>query len=430
MSLIAELAGVIEKVSGHRFEERELDRLTRVAEERARVCGRTNLAEYVRWLCGDRTDPEWRRLLSRVTISESYLFRAPQQLRAITEVVIPELISSRGGLDELRLWSAGCARGEEAITLAIVMTELQPLRGCRWTVLGTDVDESALDEARNGEYGERVMSRVPPAITNRHFVREGDRFRARPHILERVTYRRLNLVEQPLRLPPHSLDIVLLRNVLIYFSPANQRLVVESVANALARDGSLFLGPSESLRTVSTPLVSRHFEDCYCYRWPPEQSAAVTPTRDDPTMPAAAPPSAPTTVADVAVRLTEALDTGDQQGARELIDNAVERFPEDAYLRGFQGWILDRLGDLSAAVASYRAALYLEPSLVQVRFLIAGCLWRLGSRDRARHEFRAVLSALSVGRALAVEGFERLGVPPVADLGERCRRALEGEPTS
>ena len=79
-------------------------------------------------------------------------------------------------------------------------------------------------------------------------------------------------------------------------------------------------------------------------------------------------------------------------------------------------------------MASYRASLYLEPSLVQVRFLFACCLWRVGRHERARHELRTVMSALTVGRAVAVEGLDRIGAPALGDLAERCRRALESEP--
>jgi chemotaxis protein methyltransferase CheR len=426
--VVAELADLLEEVSGHSFNERDFDRLTRVAEQRARACGRSDLADYVRWLDGNRDDPEWRRILSRITISESYLFRAPQQLKAIAEVVVPELIARRRHGDELKIWSAGCAKGEEAITLAVVMTELDALRGKAWTVLGTDVDESALADARNGEYGQRAMSRVPPRLADRHFDRDGDRFRARSHIMARVSYRRLNLMERPLGLPSDCFDIVLLRNVLIYFSHRTQRRVVDSVASALARDGFLFLGPSESLRTLPTPLVPRHFEDCYCYHWPSHQAVPVAREATENTAPAEAQPSAPPTDSELISLLEELLDGGDRDGAREVIAHAVERSPEDASLRGLQGWISEGSGDSSTAVAAYRAALYLEPSLVQIRFLFADCLLRSGSPERARHELRSVLSTLSVGRAVAVEGLDRLGAPAVCDLDEHCRRALESEP--
>jgi chemotaxis protein methyltransferase CheR len=428
--IVADLAALIEEFSGHKFDDRELARLRTEAERRARICGRLDLADYVTWLCGHRDDPEWLQLLSRVTISESYLFRAPQQLRAIVEVVIPELMARRRAGEELRLWSAGCAKGEEAITLAVVLTEVEALRSRNWSVLGTDVDESALDEAREGNYGRRAMSRVPPTLADRHFERKGDRFRVRPHILQRVSYRRLNLMEQPLGLPPHSFDIVLLRNVLIYFALDTQRIVVQSVASTLARDGSLFLGPSESLRTVPSPLVSHHFEDCFCYRWPPDRPAPVARPAVEATVQQDGQLSVPTIVEDVVGQLVGLREAGDLARAREVIGVAVDRSPEDALLRGIQGWICDQSGDHSTAVACYRAALYLEPSLQQVRFLIANCLWRLGRHERARHEFRTVMSALSIGRVVSVEGFERLGAPAICDLEARCRDALAPETTS
>ncbi len=430
MRIVADLAVLIEELSGHVFDDRELARLRTEAERRARICGRLDLDDYVTWLCSHRDDPEWLQLLSRVTISESYLFRAPQQLRAIVEVVIPDLMARRRTVDELRLWSAGCAKGEEAITLAVVLTEVEALRRWSWSVLGTDVDESALEEAREGSYGQRAMSRVPTPLVGRHFERQGDRFRARPHILERVSYRRLNLMEQPLGLPAHSFDIVMLRNVLIYFAPETQRMVVQSVASTLARDGSLFLGPSESLMTVPSPLMSHHFEDCYCYRWPPDRPAPVARPAVEATALPEGQPSVPTIVEDVVDQLAGLREAGDLPRAREVIGVAVDRSPEDALLRGIQGWICDLSGDYSTAVACYRAALYLEPSLQQVRFLIAGCLRRLGRHERARHEFRAVMSALSIGRVVGVEGFERLGAPAIGDLEARCRDALAPEPTS
>lgn len=430
MSVVAELAELIEEVSGHVFDDRELDRLGTVAERRARICKRLDVADYVRWLCAHRDDPEWRRLLSHVTISESYLFRAPQQLRAIAEVVIPELIARHRTRDELTLWSAGCARGEEAVTLAIVLTEMSALRGRPWAVLGTDVDDSALEEARSGEYGRRAMSQVPPALAARHFDRRGERFRARPHILERVSYRRLNLLDQPLGLPGHWFDIVLLRNVLIYFAPDTQRQVVRAVASTLAQDGSLFLGPSESLRTVASPLVSYHFDDCYCYRWPPDHPVPVARPEVASTARPEAPPSAVAAIADLVIQLAGLLDRGDRIRAREVINEAIDRSPEDARLRAIQGRIRETSGDLSAAVASYRAALYLEPSLQQVRCLFAGCLWRLGHRERARHQFRTVMRAIGLGRIAAVDGFERLGAPAVGDLDEVCRQALASDVTS
>lgn len=428
MSAVLELAEVLEEVSGHGFDGLEFDRLTRVVEERARACGSLDVTDYVRRLCRNRDDPEWQRLVSGITISESYLFRAPQQLRAIADIVIPELLATRRPTDGLRVWSAGCARGEEAVSLAAVMTDCAALTGWSWSVVGTDVDEAALEEARAGEYGERAMSRVPSEVVNRHFDRRGDRYRARPHLLERVSFRYLNLMGRPLGLAAHSFEIVLLRNVLIYFSRDTQRRVVDSVARTLTVDGYLFLGPSESLRTLRTPLVARHFSDCYCYGWPPEEAAPVDRGPTQATAAVDPPPSIARMGEDLLDRIEDLLQGAQLSAARELMAAAIERSPEDPDLRGIQGWICERLSDPSAAVGSYRAALYLEPSLVQVRFLIAGCLWRLGRRDRARHEFRTVLRSLSSGRTIAVEGFERLGAPAVGDLVERCRWALEHEP--
>src|SRR4029078_12682475 len=130
---------------------------------------------------------------------------------------------ARAGSRHLRIWSAACARGEEPATLAMLLAEEPSLSGWNWTIVATDLDEEALAGARLGLYGERAVAQVPPPLLERWFSRRGKLYELDAGLRSRIDYRRLNLAQAPYALPLDSFDLVLLRNVLIYFRRPLQR---------------------------------------------------------------------------------------------------------------------------------------------------------------------------------------------------------------
>jgi len=418
----------------------------------------------VRLLDRDRTGAEWRELLSLITIKESYLFRAAAQFRALAEVVVPQIVDRRPSR-QLRVWSAGCARGEEATTLAIVLAECPHLVGWDWRVLATDVDEAALDEARCGRFGQRAMARVPEHAVDRFFVRRGDRFELDADLRDRIDYQALNLVDEPLRVPGAPHDVVFLRNVLIYFRRHAQRRVALRVASAFANDGWLFLGPTESLWQLCPELESVDLGDCFCYRHRMPQPIDVQPGPSESRFGAStaaarqelepAPGGKPTRggASEAQDLLTEtrpcsqsegspshgaatqhlpgledvveALSENRVEAARVAVDTAVDRDPEDAVLRAYEGLMHDTANQSEQAVRAYRAALYLDSRLFQVRYFLARCLEGLGSSVRAGSEYRAALAAASDPRSRHLPGSETLELPTAAEVIVACRQALE-----
>ncbi|MCW8985775.1 MAG: protein-glutamate O-methyltransferase CheR, partial [Thermoanaerobaculales bacterium] len=265
---IHEIARLIENASGFVIGDRNTDTLASFVEARVARGGFAGVERYIDYLRRHPDSEEWRHLLSKITIKESYLFRAHAQFEALVNTILGEIAGRRADR-RLRVWCAGCARGEEAATLAIVLADHPIIGSWEWSVLATDVDEAALADADGGVYGPRAVGRVPAATLERHFVRHGHRFELSPELHQRIEYRRLNLVEQPLDLADELFDVIFLRNVLIYFRPEIQRRVIESVEERLEPDGSLFLGPSESLIHLGTKLQARDLGDCFCYRRPP-----------------------------------------------------------------------------------------------------------------------------------------------------------------
>ena len=269
-----ELARLVEEVSGNVVPPAHLPFLEQAAAARVRATGHRDLAAYVASLRRGALAGEWSALLPLVTINESYLYRTPQHFAALERVLLPALMAARADRRRLRLWSAGCARGEEPATLAIVLAETPALAGWDWRILATDVDEVALAAARGGRFGERAVANVPPGHRERHFERQGGEYVLAPALRSRIEYRVLNLVHEPLVAAGGPFDVLFLRNVLIYFRPESQRRVAAAVAQHLAPDGRLFLGPAETLWQLTDALEPVDLGDCFCYR-PREAGSGV-----------------------------------------------------------------------------------------------------------------------------------------------------------
>lgn len=458
------LVALIREVTGNMIPQARYDFLVEVAQRRAHVRGLPGLAEYVQALGAETLDKEWDSLIPLLTIKESYFFRAPQQFDAIRRDVLPRLLRARAASRHLRIWSAACARGEEPGTLAMILAEESSLFGWEWTIHATDLDEEALSGARLGLYGERAVSQVPPYLLERYFNRRGKLFELSAELRSKIRYERLNLAHPPYALPSVELDLVLLRNVLIYFRRPLQRWVMSQVAQRLARKGYLFLGASETLWQIQDELEPVDLGACFCYRHRRARPAAEAPeaprpaarelprekARDGgkprpaaPEPPRAAalpPPAAPAAHPRVDVPPVPQLAGAHERlvaAARDLSENRVDQAgraieqalaadPSEPAAHALEGFLYDLRNRTDEAVTAYRAALYLDPSLFQVRVLLADCLLRLGHRERAEHQFREVLTTLDGGRERALDLFGELPLPDPERARRRCRQVLKG----
>jgi chemotaxis protein methyltransferase CheR len=430
------LARLIEDTSGFVIDDGRLGTLEEYVRERVVSAGFADIESYVDALRRHGDSDELRQLLGRITIKESYLFRGRAQFDALEETVLSELLAPnrhRG----LRVWCAGCARGEEAATLAIVLADHAVGGDWRWSILATDVDEAALAEAQTGLFGRRAMARVSSECLQRHFVSRGDRFELDPELRARIEFRRLNLADQSLELSGDVFDVIFLRNVLIYFRPELQRRVVMAVENVLAADGFLFLGPSESLLHLDSGLQARDLGGSFCYRHrgtaaigtdsalvsgetPPAAAGAAVKPVSGPTQPPLTGDDGPT----IETRLESVigcLEKDDLHGALDLIDGLRTGFPENAVVHALEAIARERTGDLDAAVLAYRGALYLEPEMDEIRFLLARCLRTLGREGRAAREYRAVLTGLGRPSTKLETVMRRLGLPTADEMIEECR---------
>ena len=223
---------------------------------------------YLDWLAGKQAAGEWRALAAELTVSETYFFRGSEHCRALTGAALPERIRVRAPCRRLRLLSAGCASGEEAYTLAILLREYFPeLDTWNITISAVDVNPEILEKAKAGSYTAWSLRETPDEIRQKYFHPKSGAFLLDPRIRSMVTFEEGNLIAGGGALAVGGdFDVILCRNVLMYLTPEAARQAVDKLTGALAAGGYLFLGYAESLRGLSQQFHVCHTHESFYYR--------------------------------------------------------------------------------------------------------------------------------------------------------------------
>jgi two-component system, chemotaxis family, CheB/CheR fusion protein len=189
---------------------------------------------------------EFGYLFNTILINVTSLFRDPEAWSYLQREIMPELVADNDGSDEIRVWSAGCASGEEAYSLAIAFSEALGPEECakRVKIYGTDVDEEALRDARAGTYPAKALEPLSPELRGKYFEPAGTQFTFRPDLRRRVIFGRHDITRDA---PISRLDLLVCRNTLMYFNVETQSHVVDRFHFALREDAYLFLGKAEML---------------------------------------------------------------------------------------------------------------------------------------------------------------------------------------
>ncbi|MGQ0601621.1 MAG: CheR family methyltransferase [Anaerolineales bacterium] len=230
----------------------------------------------------ERGRPALETLIEALTIGETHFFRNRPQFEALTKHILPDLIERRRDVRRLRLWSAGCASGEEAYSLAILIECLIPDLD-QWNVhiLATDINRQALAKARRGVYSPWSFREVPPDIHEAFFIHREREFEIAPHLRDCVTFAHLNLVEDvypSLLTNTQAMDLILFRNVLIYFREATTRQIVGRLHTALAEGGWLVVGHADASQSVFHQFAVRNFPGTVVYQKQPLTTEAALPS--------------------------------------------------------------------------------------------------------------------------------------------------------
>jgi len=217
-----------------------------------------------------RNNPsEFAQLIDEITTNETYFFRERRQLRALMSEILPEAMLQRHARrTPVSVWSAGCASGEEPYSIVILAREagLDPGRDLR--VYASDISRRMLKRARQGTYRENSFRETEAGLRDRYFEEKEGRFRISDEVKKHVDFIHLNLMDRSKVALLGSMDVILCRNVLIYFDPVSKKQVIETFEEKLRPGGHLLLGHSESLINLSTSLELRHLKNDLVYRRP------------------------------------------------------------------------------------------------------------------------------------------------------------------
>jgi chemotaxis protein methyltransferase CheR len=368
--------------------------------------------ECVDWLASATLNrAEIETLAGHFTIGETYFFREPDIFAALENIVLPELIQARRATDRrLRFWSAGCSTGEEAYTLAIILRRILPdIADWRITILGTDINAHALRKAEAGIYG-KWSFRGPRLVMRKLFFHERSegQFEIDPSVREMVDFQYLNLAEDTypsLLTRTTAMDVILCRNVLLYFSPARAAAVTRRFHEALLEGGWLVGGIAEHFqapdfqrvsvgeraffRKSSLPVAEERRKQSVlpplAEELPVPSQRSTWPSRAAPREPAPSP----------ADRAIAAANEGRLQDALSACDEAIHSNklePGHHYLRAT---ILTELGNYAEAEAAFRRAVYLDPDFILAHFAMAGLARRMEQPAAGRKHLRNAVALLS-----------------------------------
>lgn len=197
----------------------------------------------------------WRKFLDTLTINVSEFYRNPAQWEILESKILPELIANS---HSLKIWSAGCSTGEEPYTLTMLLINRFP--NVLFSLLATDVDDEVLNKAKQGVYNDKALANLPKFYVTRHFTQQNSNtFAINDDVKNKVKFAKHNLLRDPF---DHNFDLILCRNVVIYFTEQSKAELYRRFYDALRPGGILFTGSTEQIfqaREIGYTLVSSFF---------------------------------------------------------------------------------------------------------------------------------------------------------------------------
>jgi chemotaxis protein methyltransferase CheR len=232
-----------------------------------RELGLLNISELVAELQKPGSQNLNQRVVEAMTTNETSFFRDIHPFKALQDKILPGLIQRRSKEKAITIWSNACSSGQEPYTIAMILTEHFPmLKNWKVRLISSDLSNRILDKARLGCFNQTEVNRgLPMNFLLKYFTKDGNKWTIDQGIRNMIEFRELNLVEPfPTLLP--KMDIVFLRNVLIYFSPESKTEILNKVRAVMHKDSYLFLGGSETTMNLNVSFEREQIGSAVCYR--------------------------------------------------------------------------------------------------------------------------------------------------------------------
>ncbi|EME69360.1 methylase of chemotaxis methyl-accepting protein [Paramagnetospirillum caucaseum] len=415
--------------------------LARILAERMAEIGCGDCAAYLGLLQSQgQGKAEMDALIAELTIGETYFFRHKEQFDALRDLILPEVIERNRPVRRLRIWSAGCATGPEPYSVAIMLEREFGDRIAGWhvTVLGTDINQKFLTRAREGRYDEWAFRTMPDSLRAACFERAGSQWQIRPEFKRNVSFQYHNLIKSPFPSLADNIagfDIIICRNVIIYFSQATVESLVPCFHESLNDGGWLIMGHAEPnqrlfsrFRTVNTPgavLYQRvdRPDEAVVEKAPPspppsslppplpkpaplpagrgEPSKAAPLRRVRPPVPSRPPPApavpaaGPSEGGDRLKVARDLADSGQWEKAAAACDAIIAAVPLDAWAHFYRAMVHEQLGEDEPCEKALRRAIYLDRRLVLPHYHLGLFLARKDDAAGAVRSFRNAQALLA-----------------------------------
>jgi len=271
------LRDIIKDYCGIFFDDSSKYLLERRLSRRLALHHMDDFRDYYRFLLYDKQkDEEFAAVMDILTVNETYFFREEGQFKALSEEILRELRRDKKDRT-LRIWSAGCSSGEEPYTIAMLILEQGALfEDWNIEILGSDINQRVLQTARKGVYRKNSLRNTEEYYIQKYFKEEDGLYRIGDNVKKLVNFSYLNLLD-PLKVKfVGTMDVVLCRNVLIYFHLDAKKKVVENFAGRLADGGYLLLGHAESLMNISTAFTLKHLRNDMVYQKPKKAAISIS----------------------------------------------------------------------------------------------------------------------------------------------------------
>lgn len=219
----------------------------------ARKYGIGTLPDFVSYLRENKDESLLVEIIEGMTTNESFFFRDFKPFDYLRDIVLPQLFAKLPDQNTFRIWSAASSTGQEAYSIAITLLEAASCAGKKFEIIGTDIDMSVVEKAREGLYTQFEVQRgVPITMLLKYFNQEGDQWRVKKNLKEMIRFDKFNLLGNTSSLK--KFDVIFCRNVLIYFDDQTKEKVLANLANAAEPHAFLFTGGAESLIGLKNPF--------------------------------------------------------------------------------------------------------------------------------------------------------------------------------
>ncbi len=272
------LRNLIKDYCGMYFDDNSKYLLEKRLSKRVKSHHLNDFRDYYRLLLYDkRRDEELSFIVDVLTVNETYFFREMSQLKTLSEEILPELKNINRESKKIRIWSAGCSTGEEPYTIAMLALEQGFFLGWDVEILGSDINQRVLQHARRGIYRKNSFRTTEEHYIDKYFTYENNSYKINDNVRRLVNFSCLNLLD-PFKVKfAGDMDVILCRNVLIYFDLEARKKVIRGFYERLIDGRYLLLGHAESLMNISTAFMLKHFKHDMVYQKPPKLMVSMSP---------------------------------------------------------------------------------------------------------------------------------------------------------